>query len=217
MDIHNRIKRRRSELDLTQKQLGLDLGVSPQTIAKWESPEEHGGTAPQRWRLPQVADRLGVTLEWLLSGNSDTVKPAAKMDARYAFIPRYISKHQGGRRVKFHEQIGHLNDEADTYAYRVEWIRKAHLQVQALRVWHPTDASMNMGDEIVLDISKKAVESGLPYVLETPHGVKVRRLYPRFDGQIILRADNPAFPEELAPPHSLDIVGQVVRFSATPA
>jgi transcriptional regulator with XRE-family HTH domain len=67
MSIHSRIKERRLALGLSSHSaLAALVGVSWQTVQLWE---KEGGTAPNRSRLPVVAEVLGVTPEWLISGD----------------------------------------------------------------------------------------------------------------------------------------------------
>ena len=64
MSIHERIKARRKELGLTLKEVARRCELSAwTTVQHWE---HH--TAPTRARLPKVAEVLGVTEEWLLTG-----------------------------------------------------------------------------------------------------------------------------------------------------
>lgn len=76
--IHARIKERRRALKLSQEKLGEMVGVSYQTVQQWEREpgrSEDGSkvlsTAPSRKRLQQVAAILGVTPQWLLTGEND--------------------------------------------------------------------------------------------------------------------------------------------------
>lgn len=70
--IHARIRQRREALGLSQSELARRLGVSYQTVQMWErepDPSRPGtSTAPKRARLAEVAQILGVTPEWLLTG-----------------------------------------------------------------------------------------------------------------------------------------------------
>ena len=66
--IHTRIKAARDRLGLSMEQVADQLGLSAwQTVQQWEN----GSTAPSRRRLPKVAELLGVTQEYLLSGARD--------------------------------------------------------------------------------------------------------------------------------------------------
>ena len=74
--IHSRIKKRRQELGLSQPQLAEACGVTYQTVQQWENEPDPNNpktlsTAPSRRRMPRVAAALGVTEEWLRTGDRD--------------------------------------------------------------------------------------------------------------------------------------------------
>ena len=61
MDIGNKIKLLRHKIGATQEQLGEKLGVSAQSISKWET----GVTMPDITLLPILSSELGVTIDEL--------------------------------------------------------------------------------------------------------------------------------------------------------
>lgn len=111
MSIHSRIKQRRLELGLTSHSaLAALVGVSWQTVQLWE---KEGGTAPNRSRLPVVAKALGVSQEWLTSGDEpqsqrlklvENGESSAATDSALAFtdeiIEMIILYQQSGRRAQ---------------------------------------------------------------------------------------------------------------------
>lgn len=64
--IHQRIRKLREDKGLSQESLGKAAGVTYQSVQEWEQAD---GTAPSRKRLKKVADALGVTEQYLLSGD----------------------------------------------------------------------------------------------------------------------------------------------------
>ncbi len=59
MNIANTIVRCRKAKNLTQEALGEIVGVSNQSVSKWEN----GATAPDIALIPALADALGISLE----------------------------------------------------------------------------------------------------------------------------------------------------------
>ena len=59
MEIGNKIKQLRYEAKLTQEQLATKVGVSPQSVSKWET----GLTLPDISMLPILAEVFGVTID----------------------------------------------------------------------------------------------------------------------------------------------------------
>lgn len=79
MSLGERIKERRQVLKVTQKDLAQSVGMTPQHISAIEQDK----WAPSVTLLPKLAEELGVTTDYLLSGKeslvTDTV-PAIKAD-----------------------------------------------------------------------------------------------------------------------------------------
>lgn len=64
MTLGQRIRKRREALNITQQELGQALGVTPQHI----SVVEKGKRAPSLNFLAKLADHLGVSIDYLVSG-----------------------------------------------------------------------------------------------------------------------------------------------------
>lgn len=64
MEIGSRIRGRREALDLTQDELAREIGVTPQHVSRIEG----GLNAPSLVLLVQFARVLGVTTDYLLTG-----------------------------------------------------------------------------------------------------------------------------------------------------
>ena len=81
MSLGERIKLRRQALNITQQQLAQALGMTPQHISAIE--QDKG--APSLTLLPKLAEELGVSIDYLVSGKegiiTDTI-PAIKADKR---------------------------------------------------------------------------------------------------------------------------------------
>ena len=72
MEVGERIRSRREELGLTQAELGLELGVTHQHV----SGVEGGTSAPSLDLLVRIARRLGVSTDFLLTGEAPLVLDA---------------------------------------------------------------------------------------------------------------------------------------------
>jgi transcriptional regulator with XRE-family HTH domain len=74
MSIHQRIKQKRIERGYhSQEALAKAVGVVWQTVQQWENED---GTAPNRNRIKKVAEVLGTTPEWLMTGVGDDTAPS---------------------------------------------------------------------------------------------------------------------------------------------
>jgi len=79
MTLGERMKMRRQRLKLTQQQIADDIGLSPQHISAIEQDQR----APSLPFLAKLAEELGVTTDYLITGKegvvTDTI-PAIKAD-----------------------------------------------------------------------------------------------------------------------------------------
>lgn len=79
MSLGQRIRKRRQVLKITQQELAQALGVSPQHVSLIEQDK----TVPSFTLLPKLAEQLGVSIDYLVSGKegiiTDTI-PAIKAD-----------------------------------------------------------------------------------------------------------------------------------------
>ena len=67
MEIGNKIKQLRFKSGLTQEQLAARLGISAQSVSKWEN----AVTMPDITLLPMLAGELGVTIDELFDLTTD--------------------------------------------------------------------------------------------------------------------------------------------------
>lgn len=65
-----RIAEKRKEKGLTQEELAAMLGVSAQAVSKWENDI----SCPDIMTLPNLSDRLGISVDELLRGNREQSK-----------------------------------------------------------------------------------------------------------------------------------------------
>lgn len=76
-----RIRERRQVLQITQENLATALGVTPQHISLMEQEK----SAPSLSLLPRLAEELGVSVDYLVSGKDCVITdsiPAIKADER---------------------------------------------------------------------------------------------------------------------------------------
>ena len=72
--IGERIAELRREAGMTQEALGEVIGVSAQTVSKWEC----GNTAPDISLLPVLAEVFGITIDSLFSAERETASPVSR-------------------------------------------------------------------------------------------------------------------------------------------
>jgi transcriptional regulator with XRE-family HTH domain len=74
-----RVKQLRESLNLEQKQLAIDLGVSQPTISDWEN----GRKIPSAKSTEKLADYFNVTIDYLLGRTDTPTAPDAEKDTSH--------------------------------------------------------------------------------------------------------------------------------------
>ena len=101
MTLGKRIAQYRKEKGLTQEALAQAMNVSAQAVSKWENDQ----TCPDITSLPQLSRILDVTVDELLSGNTEnlpavTMQPIENRKAVEEMILRIIIDSAGGDKVR---------------------------------------------------------------------------------------------------------------------
>lgn len=105
-------------------------------------------------------------------------------------------------------------------AFRADWIRAKRLKAKYLTCMTAAGDSMapwiTDGDSLVIDTGDTDVRDGEPYALRYGNELRVKRLYRRFDGVLVLRSDNldkTKYPDEIVTATDLEhveVIGRVV-------
>ena len=98
MTIGKRIAHLRKEKGLTQEELAGHMGVSPQAVSKWENDQ----TCPDISALPKLASLLGVTVDELLEGRTETtavrvLPPEQRRDIKDMMLRITVDSAQGDK------------------------------------------------------------------------------------------------------------------------
>lgn len=191
-EIGKRIAEARAAKGMNQSELARALGVTPQAVQKWEA-----GGAPKGARLREVAQALGTTVEYLLTGSITAVhKFAQDADANVEPGPDL----RGRVPLISWVQAGHWNDVIDNFATgdAEDWLqcpRKFGPRTFALRVRGISmEPKYQDGDIIFVDPDIQA-EHGKNVVvrLDDEHEATFKQLVVE-GGQMFLRALNPDWP-----------------------
>lgn len=78
--VHVRIKRLREARSMSMEALAKAIDVAWQTVQQWEN----GKTAPKRARLNAVANALGTTVDYLLTGGASSPQQETDINASIA-------------------------------------------------------------------------------------------------------------------------------------
>lgn len=188
MTIASRVRFKRDELGLTQTELAERAGTSQQAIEQLEN----GKTQRPRY-LPELANVLGVTVDWLVKGSGDdnvTYVAPYKPRQNYPLISKV--------------QAGAWNEAIEAYTSRDvdHWYESdAHIQGQGFwllvdgeSMTSPSGLSIPEGTLVLFDTGREAVNGSLVVAkLTDSNEATFKKLI--IDGaQRYLKGLNPSWP-----------------------
>lgn len=223
----SRVEQRLWSLRINLAELGRRMGESPQVITNWKS---RGVPEAKREKLARV---LECSLHWLLTGEEEVMIPLETGEVsstgldpirawespdelppeRYVLVPRLNIRLSAGPGSLVYE----VNRE-QSLAFLTDWIRGQRLNPRRLVAMQVAGESMEPrltdGDTLLVDLSQTMVYDGRIYAIRYGDELRVKRLFKRYDGGLLLRSDNLAiYPEEFIPPEGLEfvqVIGRVV-------
>lgn len=136
---------------------------------------------------------------------------------QFIIVPRVEVRFSAGTGEMVLEEVH--RDQGN--AYRMEWVRRKRLNPRKLYDFILVGDSMwptlPDGSKVTLNLDATEVIDGKVYGIRYGDQLRIKRLYKRFDGGLIIRSDNAAkYPEESLNPEQLEhvsVIGQYVAHS----
>jgi phage repressor protein C with HTH and peptisase S24 domain len=207
--IAERVVKRRQQLGLSQSALARRLNVKPQSIQQLEA----GQVARPRYLL-ELARALEVDAEWLVSGQTGGMQPAAAPGQanEFALIPVYDLSASAGAGSFFDQEnvLYHL-------AFRQQWLKAAsNAPLASLAVLQASGDSMEdtirHGDTLLVDRTQTSPRIDAIFVLRWDGQLLVKRV--KADParkKLTLLSDNARYGAvEDIRPEDLDVLGRVI-------
>lgn len=225
LEIAHRLREALDRSGKSASDLARECGVTPQAVYGWINTGR-----VSKGRLPAISAALGVSVEQLVGvdGDSPPVTQSVKTEQSDAildgyvtvpgFLPARADEFTLVPRLDARGSCGGGADNGDEplelepLAFRNEWLRGKGARDPVVIDARGDSMSPFIvhGDVILFDRAKTTVVSGQIYLVQTPDGLRVKRVHREFDGSITLRSDNAdkvRFPDERVP---ADLVPQLV-------
>ena len=227
-----RLKRRREELGFSQHKLAKAVGLSRNSIQKFEA-----GTLPRGDNLMALCRVLGVSADWLLGMDEPTYPPlrvseesASFMEpdrltpmagpgpgdleppdpGQYAFVPLAEARlGAGGGDWVLSEETAKL------LAFRKDWLHgyataRENLVLMTVR-GESMEPTIGDGDMVMIDVARRRVHDGALYAIGIGETISVKRLELLATGRVRIISDNrdeyPAYEVHL---EDLRILGRII-------
>ena len=157
-------------------------------------------------QLVEFCARRRISVNWLLYDQdpSSLIEPTN----RYSYVRYFpeVSASAGGGAENLDEGYTTLQLDETMYA-----MLGSDRSIDAVNVVGDSmEPTLHDGDIVFIDREKKDFRKGGVYTVATPHGIFVKRLQIRVDGQVDIISDNGDYPAQTIPAEEVGIIGKVV-------
>jgi len=221
---HERVALAIEHSKLSKSEMAKRCGVSPSAVTQWTTGET-ASIKPEN--LFALASESGVSARWIATGEGapEPFTPGKNVIAweapedlpndQFIIVPRLEVRFAAGTGEMVIEEVH--QDQGN--AYRMDWIRRKRLNPKNLSDFIVTGESMEPtlpeGSKVTLDLSNTAIQDGKVYGIRYGNELRIKRLYKRFDGGLIIRSDNATKnPDESLNPDQLEHVSVIGRYVA---
>lgn len=224
--LSDRLKEGMTDAGLSIAELARRAGVKHSTVSFWLS----GKTKTMSATNANAAARaLGVNVRWLIEGigpkesSAVVVEEGEEPPEGFVAIPVYRVRFAAGDDPDqpTYEEL----EECERRIFPRSFLQEKRLSESQLRCFCVTGSSMEptlwTGDIILVDCTYQPLLNGKVYAFGFQGALRVKRLYKRLSGSLLVRSDNPdkdAYPDEVLKGTDLDrfhMIGRVVERSGS--
>lgn len=195
--VGQRVRDRRKAMNMSQTELARLARLTQPTISSLES-----GGSNTSGSLASIAAVLGVRALWLETGLGERdISGDVSLDAQeepVQYIPLLDVKGSCGN-----GRQGFESEDFTPIAVCTRVLQRLHVKAQNLVALYADGDSManyiSHGDILFFDTAIYELQDGGIYLLDTPDGLRVKRVSRRVDGRVALRSDSmdkTRFPDE---------------------
>lgn len=201
--------------NLTYTQLASAIGVSRQGVQTWAA----GRSVPTGKNLYRLADFFGVSADWLKTGEhpdaDDVGEPVGQVptfdklsDDDFVYVPEYgLTFGAGDREAPTLTQL----EQRGSAVYRRSFFQSRQINPQKARRATVEGDSMEPllwdGDKILFEENPGCpIKDGAVYAMSYGGSMRVKRLFRKENGDLILHSDNPRYPDETISGDELELV-----------
>lgn len=206
----------------TKLALAQACGISHPSVSAWFSGRTKTLEASNAIKAAQF---LGVSATWLTTGKGEmnaavgAVVEGEGIPAGFVAIPEFsIDCGAGSCCAPTFEECS----ESKPAYYRAEFFIEHRTKPESCKRLKVHGDSMIPilydGDTILVDCAQSRIVSGKIYAFCFGDEVRVKRLFTKLDGGILVRSENPDVPEETIPASDLDrffLIGRVIDRSGS--
>lgn len=226
-----RLRQAREAKGLNKTEFAKLVGVSNPTVTDWEKSIDTGGIKEVSGQnLTRICDVLSVAPNWLLYGDGAAtaeraplvraIHPDDEPPDDVIYVPESRIEFSGGNgRVAQYELV----EDEEPATYRLSWFQKYGIKPDRVRRFrvsgHSMEPMLYPRDTILVNLDETAIVDGKLYAIRYGDELRVKYLFRRLGGVLILRSVNPDYKDEEVPPElaqeHISVIGRVRDRSGT--
>lgn len=148
------------------------------------------------------------------SGGVRTIHPEDPLPDDVVQVPESRIEFSAGNG---REAIFEVIEENEPANYRLSWFQKEHINPKRVRRFRVTGDSQEPflfdGDIVLVNLDETTVVDSKLYAIRYDNDLRIKFLFKRLDGTLILRSMNPAYPDEEVAPElaneHISVIGRV--------
>lgn len=208
---------------VTKKAVADHFGIAPPSVQDWikrgtiakDKLEDlwlyfSDVVGPDHWGLATVDMQAG--------SNVLALDPEDELPEDVVQIPEYKVRFSGGNGNTAIDY--ELSEESEPATYRRSWMQRLHLNPEKLKRFKVKGDSMESllynGDSVLVNLAENDIKQlidGKIYAIRYGNELRVKRLYRKLDGSLVLRSENLNYKDEDVPPalvqQHITIIGRV--------
>lgn len=209
MSVHERIKQKLDEKHLLQADIARATGKSTAAVSKWLS----GENQPKTESLKKIAELLGTTDEWLLTGRSSNLP--AKLQNILDTTARHVISTEIDPLTKIWLPLMdiffscgdgqdievHYEQTKKTLAFEPDFLTSRGVKEKNVRLLYARGDSMEMyiydGDIFAIDISDTEIRDGQIYAVYFEGEAFLKQVFKEAGGTLVLHSFNARYRDKI--------------------
>ena len=197
--------------DFTGAQLAEKTKLSAGAISHWRT----GRRDIQSYKAAsKVAEALNVSADWLMYGRGNPEDSFKPVNSTYTTIPYKRISFQCGE--GYEPSYEDLLDETFIKLENKFFVDNQVSPNHCICVKVEGDSMEPLiynGEYVVIDQNERNIREGKVYAFGVQGKMRIKRLYPKIDGSLVIKSENKNFEDDHVPPELMDsvvIIGRVV-------
>lgn len=198
--------------NFTGAQLAEKTNLSAGAISHWRT----GRRDIQSYEAAsKVAEALNISTDWLMYGKGSPEEKFKAVTSNYTTIPykRITFQCGEGYEPSFEDQLDETFIKLENKFFVDNQVSPNHC-ICVKAEGDSMEPLIYNGEYVVIDQNERTnIREGKVYAFGVQGKMRIKRLYPKIDGSLVIKSENKSFEDDHVPPELMDsvvIIGRVI-------